>query len=202
MRVDGARRCVGRCRTGIETEVRDLVALPRGVAAETPLPAVCLHRRRRQGDFHTFTCDVPHVAQHLLVEVGAGGNRNGSQQVFGPAVVTVYRTCDPVAEKSEIKSPVPCFRRLPLQPAVVGRRTVSGNGPAAEHIAGAGLAERVQGLIAVVGNTVLLSGHAITGTQLQRAENRLQRLEEILLRHTPAQSDRREGTPSAPPAEA
>ena len=119
VRLDSSGKRIGRFGEVVQSKVCYLVALVGGIGTDIPLPVVCHNGSGIDRYLIALALDVAHIAQHLLVEVCSGGNRNCGQQVFSLAVVIVERTRHSVAEDAKVETEVPCLGSLPCEVAVV-----------------------------------------------------------------------------------
>ena len=185
--LDTARRHTLIARDVHSVELGDARAVGADVVVHIPGEALGLDRRSIDAQLEALTGDVTDIGKDTVREVSTGRRRDLIQEVAGVLLIEVECTRETALDEAVVQTHVVGSGLLPVDIFIVGSR--------AQHIVvlvaeliliGVG-AERIEGKVVVVTDTVLLPRDTIAQTELEVIDPRYF-LQEGLLVKTPSQS--------------
>ena len=182
-------------------ELCDTRAVGADVVAHIPRQVLGLDRGSIDAELKALAGDVTDIREDAVREVSTGRRGDLVQKVAGLLLVEVERTRETPLDEAVVKTYVVGSRLLPVDVRIVGSWAQHIVVLVAELIRRRIRAERVEGEVGVVPDTILLTRDTVAETELEVIDPR-DILEEVLLIHTPSQRQSGEDTPAVLPAEA
>ena len=182
-------------------ELGDTRAVRADVVAHIPRQALGLDGGSIDAELKALAGDVTDIREDAVREVSPCRRGDLVQKVAGLLLVEVERTRETTLDEAVVKTYVVGSRLLPVDIRIVGSGAEHIVILVAELIRRRIRAERVEGEVGVVPDTILLTRDTIAETELEVIDPR-DVLEEALLIHTPSQCQSGEDTPAVLLAEA
>ena len=182
-------------------ELGDARAVGADVVAHIPRQALGLDGGSIDAELKALAGDITDVREDAVREVRPCRRGDLVQQVAGLLLVEVERTREAALDEAVVKTYVVGSRLLPVDIRIVGSGAEHIVILVAELIRRRIRAERVEGEVGVVPDTILLTRDTVAETELEVIDPR-DVLEEVLLIHTPSQCQSGEDPPAVLLAEA
>jgi hypothetical protein len=148
----------------------DLIGVVGDIEIDVPFPVFAADGAGADGELGSFIGHIADVDQQVAAEIGAGRYGYGIQQVGGLFVVDIDGAPDAVVEESIIDTAVPGGCLFPFDVGVIGRP----GEPCCNWYCRIGIggivADRVDGLVGILIDPILVARDAIADAEVQVGE--------------------------------
>ena len=173
-------------------QFRDPALVPSEVVAQFPSEVLGLNGHGIDIELHPLIFHTAYIRRNDVGKVRSGRSTDTIQQVLGPLVIILQRTCNPIVQETEIHSQVIGRGFFPFQIGTIPVRfqqvriqVLSG------RIGTQGIGRQVQ----VIAD-FLLTGHPIPEAKFQLGKDIAPCFHPRLIQESPGESHRRESTPT------